>query len=185
MDGDAEIGAAGVGIELVQRHEIEDVAGIDRIGVAQPRFYLGHRELAWARSERRPRRRGRQRAVLFGLVDLVGRELHRLIPSECPIETSGAQHRIEPQEPARRHGWDAILSGGAGQHHLGRPERLGKVVRGDADRTFGNSDPELPPHLPRHPGIVFRSTRPAALVEPAEDEQVGVLQARFDEPPDR
>ncbi len=100
MNGDAEIGATGVGVELVQRHEIEDVAAIDRIGVAQPGLDLGHRELAWARSERRPGRWRRERAVSFGLVDLVGRELHRLIRSECSVEAGGVQYRIEPQQPA-------------------------------------------------------------------------------------
>ena len=57
VDRDAEIGAAGVGVELVERLELEDVAGVNRIGVAQPGLDLRHRELARARGERRPRLR--------------------------------------------------------------------------------------------------------------------------------
>src|SRR6516162_4689294 len=49
MDRDAEIGPAGVGIEFVEWLELEDMAGINRIGVAQPSLDLGHRELARAR----------------------------------------------------------------------------------------------------------------------------------------
>src|SRR5438477_666745 len=58
-------------------------------------------------------------------------------------------------------------------------------MRGDPDRALGDGDAELPPHLPRHPGIVLCRTGPATLVEPAEDEQVRVLQAGFKEAPDR
>src|SRR5206468_10795384 len=76
MDGDAEIGAAGSGIELVQRFEIEDMPGIDRIGVAQPGLDLRHRKPARARGKWRPRCRRRQRPVSFRFVDLLGGKLH-------------------------------------------------------------------------------------------------------------
>ena len=58
-------------------------------------------------------------------------------------------------------------------------------MRGDSDRAFGDGDAELAPHRPRHPRVVLGRTRPAAFVEPTEDEEVGLLQARLDEAPDR
>ena len=170
VDRDAEIGTAGVGIELVQRLELEDVAGIDRIGVAQPGLDLRHREPARPRGERRPGCGRRQWPVMFGPVDLLGGGLDRLVRPERMIESGGAQYRIEAQQPTRRHGRHTLLPRGAGQHHLRRPEGLDKVMRGDTDRAFWDGDAELAPHRPRHPRVVLGRTGPAAFVEPAEDE---------------
>src|SRR5205807_632002 len=44
MHGDAELRPAGIGVELVERPETEDVAGIDRIGIAYPGLDLGDRK---------------------------------------------------------------------------------------------------------------------------------------------
>ncbi len=56
VDADAEIGAAGIGVELVQRLQLQDVAGVDRVGVAEPGLDLGDRQPARPRGERRARR---------------------------------------------------------------------------------------------------------------------------------
>ena len=64
VDRDAEIGAAGVGVELVERPQPQDMAGIDRVGIAQPGLDLRHRQLARPRRERRARRGGRLRAAV-------------------------------------------------------------------------------------------------------------------------
>ena len=51
----AELGAAGIGVEFVQRPQPEDMAGIDRIRIAQPGLDLRHRKLSRPRRERRTR----------------------------------------------------------------------------------------------------------------------------------
>ena len=56
---------------------------------------------------------------------------------------------------------------------------------GDANRALGERDAEFLAHLARHPRVVGRRAGPGALVEAAEDEEVGLLQARLDEAPDR
>ena len=55
MNGGAELGAAGIGVEFVQSPQPEDMAGIDRIGIAQPGLDLRHRKLSRPRRERRTR----------------------------------------------------------------------------------------------------------------------------------
>ena len=44
--------------------------------------------------------------------------------------------------------------------------------------------PNSAPHLPRHPRVVVGCAGPSALVQPAEDKQVGLLQAGLEQPPD-
>ena len=68
---DAEIGAAGIGVERVERSQPQDMAGVDRVGVAQPGLDLGHRQLARPRGERRARR-GWRRGSVFHRVEAVG-----------------------------------------------------------------------------------------------------------------
>jgi hypothetical protein len=68
VDRDAEIGAVWVGVERVAGLELEDVAGVDRIGVAQPGLDLRDRQPPRPRGERRARRREGDRAVLARLV---------------------------------------------------------------------------------------------------------------------
>ena len=45
--------------------------------------------------------------------------------------------------------------------------------------------PNSLPHLPRHPWVVLGGSRPGALVQTAKDDQIGLLQPRFEETPDR
>ncbi len=58
-------------------------------------------------------------------------------------------------------------------------------MRGHSDGALRQGDTELPPHLPRHPWVVLGRGRPAALVQTAQNDQVGLLQPRFEETPDR
>src|SRR5215831_4077145 len=119
------------------------------------------------------------------LVDLLDGGLNRLVWPKRMTQSGGAQYGVKAQQPARRHGWSPLLSRGAGQRHLRRTEGLGKIMRGDTNRAFGSGDAEVAPHLPRHPRIVLGGSRPAAFVEPTEDEQVSLLQACLDQAPDR
>ena len=110
--------------------------------------------------------------------------LHLPIGPERAVEPGRAQHGVEAQQPARRHRRHPLAARGAGQRHFGCCDRLGEIVRGDADRALGQRDLERAPHLPRHPRVVHRRAGPGAFVEPAEDDEIGLLQPRLDQPPD-
>ena len=58
-------------------------------------------------------------------------------------------------------------------------------MRRDADRALRHRDAELLAHLPRHPRIEGGQPGPSAFVEPAQHEQIGLLQPCLDEAPDR
>ena len=175
MDDRAELGTAGIGIELVQGPQPEDMAGIDRIGIAQPGLDLRHGKLSRPRRERRTRLRWRKRPVVLRPIDQLRRLLHHLVGLERAIETDSAQYRVEPKKPARRHGRNTFAPRGAGQRHLRRADRLGKIMRCHADRPLRRGDAEFAPHLPRHPRIVLGRSRPAALVQSAENNQISLL----------
>ena len=55
---------------------------------------------------------------------------------------------------------------------------------GDADRPLGQRDAEFLAHLARHPRVVGRRAGPGALVEAAEDHEVGALQPCLQQAPD-
>src|SRR5215472_5677694 len=55
----------------------------------------------------------------------------------------------------------------------------------DADRPLRPGNIEFSPHLARHPRVVLGGTRPGALIESPEHEQVGVLQSRLQGAPNR
>ena len=167
--------------------ELEDVAGVDRIGIAQPGLDLRHRQLARARGERRARRGRRQRPVVSAARRMpLGGDLGRLGPTAAPSEPDRAQHGVEPQQPARRHGRHALAAARRGS--APPPARRSAWAKSCAAMpigALGHGDAEFAAHLPRHPRVVLGRARPAALVEPAEDEQVGLLQPRLDQAPDR
>src|SRR5579875_713640 len=52
VDDAAELGPAGIGIERIERLQLQDMTGVDRIGVAHPGFDFGHRQAARARGQR-------------------------------------------------------------------------------------------------------------------------------------
>ena len=108
-----------------------------------------------------------------------------IVRPERAIQSDCLQYRIEAKKPARRHGWNTLAPRSAGQRHLRRPQRLGEVVRGYSDGALRQGNTELPPHLPRHPRVVLGRRRPAALVQTAKNDQIGLLQPRFEETPDR
>ncbi len=180
----AEFGAAGVGVEFVERLQTEDVAGVDRVGIAQPGLDLGDRERARARRQRRAGCGRRVRLVRRG-VEHFGNARDGRRRGQGAVQSDRAQYGVEPQQPARGHGGRALVTGCAGQDHLGCRHRLGKIMGRDADRALGEGDAEIAPHLPRHPGIVFPRAGPHTLVEAAQNDEIGLLQPRFDETPNR
>ena len=95
-----------------------------------------------------------------------------------------AEQGIEPRQPARRHGRGAAFAFGAGQQHAFGAERRDEVVRRQSDAALGLRQAERRAHRPVEPGAGLDRRRPGALVQPAQHQQVGALQARLQRPPD-
>ena len=55
---------------------------------------------------------------------------------------------------------------------------------GVANLFLGRRQPEHRPHWAVEPGSGLAGLRPGAVVEPAENDDVGLLQARLERPPD-
>jgi hypothetical protein len=53
-------------------------------------------------------------------------------------------------------------------------------VRGKADPSFGQIEPELAPHRAAEPGIALRFRRPDTFHQTAEHHAIGILQTRFE-----
>ena len=95
-----------------------------------------------------------------------------------------AEQRVEPRQPARRHGRRAAFALGAGQQHALGGERRGEVVRRQADAPLGLRQAERCAHRPVDPRTGLDRRRPAAFVQAAQHQEVGALQSRFERPPD-
>ena len=122
---------------VVERPQLQDVARVDRVGIAppgldlrSPRAGAGAPRAAGAAPARG---NGRDRAASMA----VAPRLRIRVGAERILEPDRAQHRVEPQQPARRHGRRALDARGARQRHFGRAERLREIMRGDADRALG------------------------------------------------
>ena len=117
MDADAEIRSTGIGVQFVQGCQTQDMAGIDRVGIAEPGLDLGDRQLAWPRGKRWARR-GRRRGSVFHSVEPVGDSQDRRIGPQRMVEAARAQHCVKAQQPARRHCRHPFAARGAGQRHF-------------------------------------------------------------------
>ena len=99
-----------------------------------------------------------------------------------PAPGAGAQarqQRLQAQQPARGHRRHAVDLGGAREIDLGRAEQRREDVRRIADALLGRRQTELGRigRLSQGPGSA--ALRPGALVERAQDDDVGLLQARL------
>ena len=95
------------------------------------------------------------------------------------------QQRLQPGQPARRHGGRAVAALGAGQDHLGRRHRGGqKVMRGDADRRLGRGQADGGAHRAGQPRAGLGRRRPDGLDQAAEHHDVDGLQPRLQRSPD-
>ena len=100
VDEAAAVGGAGVGLQRIQRAKIQDLTGIDRIGLAHPQLDPGDGKLSRARLERRARFR-RTNEVRFhrprqGVVE----RPPILLRLQRPSGPGPFQHRIQPGQPA-------------------------------------------------------------------------------------
>ncbi len=169
-------GGVSTGIERLQA---QDIAGVDRVGIAQPVLDLGDRQPRRPRRERRLRRR-----ALGGFhVAPDDRARGRARDSCCRARATSSQRarrrarrcaaRSARPRSARRRAWRR------GEDDFRRAERLREVVRGQADAALGRIEAEIAAHRPAEPGIAARLRRPGAFVEAAEHDAVDRLQARF------
>ena len=180
VDDGAAVARAGRGVDFVERLKAQDIAGVDRVGIAQPVLDRGDREPRRPRCNGRRRRRpqgrphrrrlverARQRNVLRAAF---GHGLPAFLAGECG----------EALHETRGHGRRAGDLLRPRQHDLRHAERLREVMRGQADAPLRRIEAELPPHRPAEPGIAARFRRPARFVQSAEHDAVDRLKARFE-----
>ena len=181
---DAEIGASGVLVELVERFQAAGCGGHrsrrdrgSRSRSASPTAGAAGRPAAGAVPAAAPARRvsadraePRRRAISGSGPSAPSRPTARSTASSRSSQRDGTVG-TPSRRAARVSATDA------------RAEPLREIMRGDADRALGQRDAEFPAHLPRHPRVVGRRTGPGALVEAAEHQQVGLLQPRFHQGP--
>ena len=185
MDEAAAIGGIGIGIDGIEGIEAQDAPGIDRIGIADPGLDLRHREALRARRHRRARgrrARGQDRAWLveFGLPAEPDAGMERL-----GLDPDQAQQAVESQQPARGHRGRALDSERPGQHELRRrAPGLGEIMGRLADAALRGRQAEAAAHRPAEPGIDRHLLRPAAFIEPAQDDEIGRLQPGLQRAPD-
>ena len=190
MQRRAAVGRAELGLQRIERLQPEDAPRVESVGIAPPLLDARDREPRRPRLERRRRLGTRPRLVGVGPVERVG-------PGEVAAPAAldvfrrrrgaarlVAEQRVEPRQPARRHGRRAALALGAGQQHALGAQRRGKVVRRQADAALRLRQAERGAHRPVDPRAGLDRRRPGALVQAAQHQKVGALQARFERSPD-
>ena len=139
MDEDAALGAAGIGVERVERLEAQDMAGIDRVGIAQPGLDLRSPTAGAAA----PRAAGAAPAGGSGRYAPAGRQRRgraasdlgpapsapRARPRAAPCRAAAASATARSARPRSRAARVSATSR--------RAQRLGEIMRGDADRALG------------------------------------------------
>jgi hypothetical protein len=101
-------------------------------------------------------------------------------PVEDVIARQPAADGLEPQQESRGDRRRPRIATGARDQHFRRAESTGEVVRGKTDAAIGRGHTQRRSHLRRKPRIGRGKRRPHALVQSAEHDQVGALQARFE-----
>ncbi len=179
VDRRAAVGGRERHVDGIERVEPQDVFCVDRVGIAQPVLDRGDRHFQRPRRARRPRLGLLDRRDLGGLVQRVC-ELHVFLAgANGRLPELVARDRLQPVQEARGHRRCAAGLGGMGEDHLVAAEQLREVMRGEADTALRQIETKLVPHRPAEPGIDPRRRRPDALDQPADDDAVGLHQARF------
>ena len=122
--------------------KLQDMAGVNRVGsrsqvsIALPKAGAGVRPAAGAGSAPG---NGSYRAMSrpSAAASTSGSDVQRI------FEPDGAQHGVEPQQPARRHGRHALVARGARQCHFRRRDRLDEIMRGHADGALRHGDARI------------------------------------------
>ncbi len=135
MDG----GASGADVHRlvrpIQAAQVEDAAGVDRVGIACQGLDGRHRQLT---------RTGAQRRTRFG----TGRRIERLrfVQRAGPGKHFGPRGQLQPRaarqglqspEPAGRHGGRALAALGVQQNDFRRAGGLGEIMGGQTHASLG------------------------------------------------
>lgn len=172
-------------VQRVERAEAEDLAGVDRVRIADQGLDSGNGEPVRAGGDRRAGRgagrcgnrrggrveRGSERQPMGAAGAHRGQRR-----GAVPLWQAGEQVR-QAVQPARGDGFRLGIADGAGQHDLGRGDGLLIVMRGQADLAFGQQKAEIVPHLAVQPGVRRGLRRPDSVVEAAEDDEIGLGRA--------
>ena len=178
VDGSALPGGAVVGIDRIEAAQSQDRLGIECEGIGLQPVDRRYGNL------RRP-----LVALRPGLGTVGGLRTPRIVerqgkPFKPRVVRKPAGHGLQPQPQARGDCRRAAVAPRAGDEHLRRSERTRKVVGGKADTKLEARQPEVRPDFRRQPRIGCRKRRPDTLVQPAEDHQIRLLQARLEQAPD-
>ena len=147
VDELAALGRTRIGGDGFQGVQPQHAAGVDRVGVAHPRFDLGDGEGARAGGEGWARLGGLDGADFLGAVELFdpGQPLLRLGVDDA-VEVEAAKHGVQAQQPAGGDGGGAVHALGSGQDDAGSARGLDEIMGGDADLTFRDGEAEGFPH---------------------------------------
>ena len=147
----------GLGVELVERLQVQHVAGIDRVGIADPGLDLrsptaGAAAPPAAGAARRPR--SARRVRLLDRSAAAQRDDLRQAGPSAVSEADRAQHRIEPQQPARRHRRRCPPRRVARvSTTVGAPSACAKSCAAMPMRALRQGEAEFRAHRPRHPRV--------------------------------
>ena len=172
-------------VKLVLLVKIQNLPGVDGVGVVYPSVDLGGRESARTRRHRRCRPRARN-----GLEWLFGRERAKHIkPHPAAVENvrdvKRGKHGLKAFEPAAGDCHGIGVAGRPCYHDLLRTGRHPHVVRAEPGAPVVGLKPDILPHLGVHPGVEFGARRPDGFVETAKNDSVGVIHARLERAVDR
>ena len=170
------------GIERIERLELKDRAGIELIGIATQPVEPGGGNINQPLRRQRAGPRARIGGCRIGAIDQPGKpqRLTFLMPPD-----KFTQHRLDPQYKARWHHWRAGIAPRPAEHHIGRAQRSGKIMRGKADAKIRAGHAQRAQHWRGQQGIGRGVGRPDALGQPAADDQVRPRHARLEQAVDR
>ena len=171
--------------EIVERVELQDLAGMDLVGVAIERLDLGDAERKRLKIARRARRRAADGLHIRRGAQHTGQgpQLRPFLDGLRPDRLR--RHHLQALPEAGRDGFGLSGLARTRQRHLRRKRRHDEIMRGLADTPLGRRETELCPHRPVDEGIGRGLRRPDHLVQAAEHDMVGLQQARFEQTPDR
>ena len=179
VDGGAAVGGRQRHVDGVERHQPQDMPGIDRIGIAQPVLDRRHRQFQRAAGAWRLWRRLRDRLDLVGLVDRSAKRTYFSPACFAVFQRSLARDRLEPVQETRGDRRRAADFGGVAEDDVAGAEQLREIVRRQSDAPLRQIEAEFVPHRPAQPGIDPRRRRPDAFHQSAENDAVRLGQPRF------
>src|SRR5882757_4477912 len=132
------------------------MAGIDRVGIAQPVLNRGDGELCRARLARRPGLRLLHRLDLGGLIERAG-VMNIFVASRLRrLPALLARDGLQPVQEARGDCRSTADLGRMREDDVLMAEQLSEVVRGKADAALRKVETEFMAHRPAQPRVYAR-----------------------------